>query len=71
MSFLKDIFTPQTRRYLYRVSLALITLLATLGVVSQEVLPAIVGLIAAVFAISIADGNIPEPEKDITGDYDD
>lgn len=66
MSFLRDIFTAQTRRYLYRVSIALITLLAVLGIVSQEVLPAIVGLVAAVFSITLADGNIPEPYEDIT-----
>lgn len=63
MNKLKDIFTPETRSYLYRVSIAVIALLAVVGIVSQELLPAVIGLAGAIFAISVADGNVPNPEE--------
>lgn len=63
MSKLKDIFTPETRSYLYRVSIAVIALLAVVGIVSQELLPAVIGLAGAIFAISVADGNVPSAEE--------
>lgn len=63
MKKLKDIFTPETRSYLYRVSIAVIALLAVIGIVSQELLPAVIGLAGAVFAISVADSNVPSIEE--------
>lgn len=64
MKNLKNIFTPETRSYLYRVSIAVIALLAVTGVVTQELLPAVIGLAGAVFAISVADANVPTKEED-------
>ena len=47
---------PQTRRYLYRVSIAVLVLAAFYGVVAQDAVPVITGLITAVLAI--ADVNV-------------
>ena len=49
---------PQTRRYLYRVSIAVLAAAAFYGVVTQDAVPVITGLITAVLAI--ADVNISD-----------
>ena len=68
MEFLRDIMSPEARQWLYRVSLAVIALLGVLGVLTDEVIPAVIGLIGAIFAIGVADGNVnrtttPEEES--------
>lgn len=47
---------PQTRRYLYRVSIAILMLAAFYGVVAQDAVPVITGLVTAVLAV--ADVNV-------------
>lgn len=47
---------PRTRRYLYRVSIAVLALAAFYGIVAQDAVPVVTGLITAVLAI--ADVNI-------------
>ena len=47
---------PKTRRYLYRVSIAVLAIAAFYGVVTQEAVPVITGLITAVLAV--ADVNV-------------
>ena len=49
-------FKPATRRYLYRVSIAVLVLAAFYGVVTQDAVPVITGLITAVLAV--ADVNV-------------
>lgn len=47
---------PQTRRYLYRISIAVLALAAFYGVIAQDAIPVITGLVTAVLAI--ADVNV-------------
>lgn len=47
---------PQTRRYLYRVSIAVLALAAFYGVITQDAVPVITGLVTAVLAV--ADVNV-------------
>lgn len=47
---------PQTRRYLYRVSIAVLALAAFYGVITQDAVPVVTGLVTAVLAI--ADVNV-------------
>lgn len=49
---------PSTRRYLYRVSIAVLTLAAFYGIVTQDAVPVVTGLITAVLAI--ADVNVSD-----------
>lgn len=49
---------PSTRRYLYRVSIAVLALAAFYGIVAQDAVPVITGLITAVLAI--ADVNVSD-----------
>lgn len=49
---------PQTRRYLYRVSIAVLALAAFYGVVAQDAVPVITGLVTAVLAV--ADVNVSD-----------
>lgn len=48
--------TPRTRRYLYRVSIAVLALAAFYGVITQDAVPVITGLVTAVLAV--ADVNV-------------
>lgn len=47
---------PQTRRYLYRVSIAVLALGAFYGVITQDAVPVVTGLVTAVLAV--ADVNV-------------
>ena len=47
---------PQVRRYLYRISIAVLALAAFYGIVAQDAVPVITGLITAVLAV--ADVNV-------------
>ena len=47
---------PQTRRYLYRVSIAVLALAAFYGVITQDAVPVVTGLVTAVLAV--ADVNV-------------
>lgn len=47
---------PQTRRYLYRVSIAVLALAAFYGAITQDAVPVVTGLITAVLAV--ADVNV-------------
>ena len=48
--------TPNTRRYLYRISIAVLALAAFYGIVAQDAVPVITGLVTAVLAV--ADVNV-------------
>ena len=48
--------TPKTRRYLYRVSIAVLALAAFYGIITQDAVPVVTGLITAVLAV--ADVNV-------------
>lgn len=64
MKIFKDLMKPSVRSYFYKVTVALIALLGTLGVFSQEILPFVMALVAAIFAVGLADGNINQEEED-------
>nr|DAW77393.1 MAG TPA: Mycobacterial 2 TMS Phage Holin (M2 Hol) Family [Caudoviricetes sp.] len=55
----------KTRKYIYRIMMAVSVLLTALGVVRQEIIAAIMPVITAVLAL--ADANVPDEE---TGDAD-
>lgn len=55
----------KTRKYIYRIMMAISVLLTALGVVRQEIIAAIMPVITAVLAL--ADSNVPDEE---TGDAD-
>lgn len=55
----------KTRKYIYRVMMALGVLLTGVGIVKQEIVAAAMPLITAVLAL--ADANVPDEE---TGDAD-
>lgn len=62
MKIFKDLMKPQVRSYFYKVTVALIAMLGALGVFSQEILPFVLALVAAIFAVGLADGNINKEE---------
>jgi hypothetical protein len=53
-----DIVKPETRQYLYRIVLVVAGILGTTGVITEELLPLITALAAAVLAVAVADGNV-------------
>jgi hypothetical protein len=55
----------KTRKYIYRIMMAVSVLLTALGVVRQEIIAAIMPVITAVLAL--ADANVPDEE---TGNAD-
>lgn len=55
----------KTRKYIYRIMMAVSVLLTALGIVRQEIIAAIMPVITAVLAL--ADANVPDEE---TGDAD-
>ena len=55
----------KSRKYIYRIMMAVSVLLTALGIVRQEVVAAIMPVITAVLAL--ADANVPDEE---TGDAD-
>lgn len=55
----------KTRKYIYRIMMAVSVLLTALGVVRHEIIAAIMPVITAV--LSLADANVPDEE---TGDAD-
>ena len=55
----------KTRKYIYRVMMALGVLLTGVGIVKQEIVAAAMPLVTAVLAL--ADANVPDEE---TGDAD-
>ena len=55
----------KTRKYIYRIMMAVSVLLTALGVVRQEIIAAIMPVITAVLAL--ADANVPAEE---TGNAD-
>lgn len=52
----------KTRKYIYRIMMAVSGLLMVLGVVRQEIVAAILPVFTAVLAL--ADANVPDEEKD-------
>lgn len=55
----------KTRKYIYRVMMALGALLTVVGIIKQEIVAAAMPLVTAVLAL--ADANVPDEE---TGDAD-
>lgn len=55
----------KTRKYIYRVMMAVGVLLTGVGIVKQEIVAAVMPLVTAVLAL--ADANVPDEE---TGDAD-
>lgn len=55
----------KTRKYIYRIMIAVAGLLTVVGVVKQEIVTAAMPLVTAVLAL--ADANVPDEE---TGDGD-
>lgn len=55
----------KTRKYIYRVMMALGVFLTGVGIVKQEIVAAVMPLVTAVLAM--ADANVPDEE---TGDAD-
>lgn len=55
----------KTRKYIYRITIALAGLLTVVGVVKQEIVTAAMPLVAA--ALALADANVSDEE---TGDAD-
>jgi hypothetical protein len=70
MKILQDIVKPETRQYLYRIVLAIAAILGSTGVITNELMPLVVALAAAVLAVAVADGNVSKkpapPEPPIT-----
>lgn len=54
--------SPKTRRYLYRIALAVIALLAFYGILTDESLALIGTLVAAVLSLPLADANVHESD---------
>lgn len=52
----------KTRKYIYRVMMALGVLLTAVGIVKQEIIAAAMPLITAVLAL--ADANVPDEDAD-------
>lgn len=55
----------KTRKYIYRICIAMASLATVLGIVKQEVVTAILPVVTAVLAL--ADANVPDEEA---GDAD-
>ena len=64
MNSLKDFLSPEGRTYLYRVTIAVLVVLGAAGYVSDEIYGPLLGLIAAVFAITVADSNVNKSDSD-------
>lgn len=62
MEKLKKVFTPNFRRWLYRVLIAAAPLLVAAGWVSESEVPLIVALVGAILGLSLADANVPDVE---------
>lgn len=52
----------KTRKYIYRIMIALAGLLTVVGVVKQEIITAAMPLVTAVLAL--ADANVPDGDAD-------
>ena len=52
----------KTRKYIYRIMIALAGLLTVVGVVKQEIVTAAMPLVTAVLAL--ADANVPDEDAD-------
>lgn len=66
---MKDIFTPQTRKWLYSIVGVTVPLLVTLGIISDSVAGHIVAIAAAVLGLGtsfMARANVPTSEIDST-----
>lgn len=68
MKFLKNIVKPHVRQWIYRVSMAVIPLLVVAGIIAEEQVLNIVGLLVAVLAISVADGNVEDERTPVKDD---
>nr|DAY07402.1 MAG TPA: Mycobacterial 2 TMS Phage Holin (M2 Hol) Family [Caudoviricetes sp.] len=55
----------KTRKYIYRICIAVASLATVLGIVKQEIVTAVLPVVTAVLAL--ADANVPDEE---TGDAD-
>ena len=55
--------TPDVRRWMYRVLLALLPMLAAYGKISESDIPLIVALVGAILGIGVAEANTPLPEQ--------
>lgn len=58
---MKDIMSPTSRRYLYRVTIAGLAVAAFYGIISQEAVPVLTSLAIAVLAV--ADANVPDKKE--------
>lgn len=58
---MKDIMSPASRRYLYRITIAGLAVAAFYGIISQEAVPVLTSLAIAVLAV--ADANVPDEKK--------
>lgn len=68
MTLLKEIATPKTRKYIYRVLLAIVPILIFYGLIQEEIAPQIIALLGALFGFSVADSNTPKDEKEDSDD---
>lgn len=59
---MKKIFNENVRKWLYNVSVSLILLLGAYGIISEDMVPLIIQVVAAILAISMARLNIPKNE---------
>lgn len=55
--------TAARRRYIYKVAVALVPLASALGLVTDEIVPLIVGVIAAVLSTSTAVLHTPREDR--------
>lgn len=53
----------KTRKYIYRICIAVASLATVLGVAKQEVVTAILPVVTAVLAL--ADANVPDEDDDV------
>ena len=64
MNILRGFLSPEGRTYLYRVTVAVLVVLGAAGYISDEIYGPLLGLIAAVFAITVADSNVNKSDSD-------
>lgn len=60
----KWIRSPKARKYIYGVSIPVVALLVTTGIVSEEIAPQIIAIVTATLGFSLATVNTdPDQEK--------
>lgn len=53
----KWITNPKTRKYLYSIAVVAVPLLVTLGVITEEIAPQVVAIVAAILGFGLASVN--------------